>query len=568
MHQGSTEGDWRRGTPTVVRVVSHSAVWAAVLVPMIVLLAHGWIALGDFGSISIRAYQTLQLPPPLVGMLSTAGTVGHNIFDPGPLLFWLLAIPVRIDPAKGAFWGAAVLGGAVMSMAIEAVWSTRQWLGCALIGFCALDLLWLVPQVFETLLWNAYFPIPFLIATVALAWVVGRGAFGWWPVLVGVASIAAQTHLIFAMPCVALAVVAPVMALKFAGRPERFRWLVVGLVVGVACWLAPLLQNFDAQGNLTAILRGSGGKTEGVAFGLRIVAMTGAPSPLWLKQAPTNYFSAVGFINANRPLTGFIVLVLLVIIALAAWRKHHRSLSALAVMALVCSVSFAISFTIFPQKNSISLSYLIYGLWAVSVLLWTVVVWGIALLVPVVVHRFTRAEPSESSRDGLARRRVVAAGAAAVVAVLLVAFAAIWPFRDISQTDPIYANERALYAAVRQTAKGIEHTVPPGPVVFAFHSQDGKGFPAYSSFLITEGVAWQLEADGWRPGLFGFVAIYTGLTPSVRAASVIVTFRGLRPVSFTRKPCTWVMPGCLSPKAKPPASTIGSTPPGGAAAAG
>ncbi len=136
----SIEAGSGRGLPTVTRIVSHGAVWTAVLVPMFVVLTHGWTAGGDFASISIRAFQTTELPPPLVGMLSTAGTVGHNIFDPGPLLFWMLAIPVRIDPAHGALWGAALLGGAAMSVAVEATWSTGRWLGCAIIGFCALDL--------------------------------------------------------------------------------------------------------------------------------------------------------------------------------------------------------------------------------------------------------------------------------------------------------------------------------------------------------------------------------------------------------------------------------------------
>ena len=202
MEQGGTKVESGRGLPTVIRVVSHGAVWIAVLVPMFVVLTHGWTAGGDFASISIRAFQTTELPPPLVGMLSSAGGVGHNIFDPGPLLFWMLAIPVRIDPAHGALWGAALLGGAVMSVAVEATWSTGRWLGCAIIGFCALDLVWLVPQVFETLTWNAYFPIPFLLATIVVAWIVCMGGYGWWPVLVATASVAAQTHLIFVLPCV------------------------------------------------------------------------------------------------------------------------------------------------------------------------------------------------------------------------------------------------------------------------------------------------------------------------------------------------------------------------------
>ena len=215
---------------------------------MFVVLTHGWTAGGDFASISIRAFQTTEHSPPLVGMLSTAGSVGHNISDPGPLLFWLLALPVRIDPAHGALWGGALLGGAAMSVAVEATWSTGRWLGCAIIGFCALDLVWLVPQVFETLMWNAYFPIPFLLATIVVAWVVCMGGYGWWPVLVATGSIAAQAHLIFVLPCVPLVVGAPIAALWVAGRPHRIRWFDIGLGVGVACWLAPLLQNLRRTG--------------------------------------------------------------------------------------------------------------------------------------------------------------------------------------------------------------------------------------------------------------------------------------------------------------------------------
>ncbi len=345
MEQGGIEAESGRALPTVTRILSHGAVWIAVLVPMFVVLTHGWTAGGDFAAISIRAFQNTGLQTPLVGMLSTAGSVGHNISDPGPALFRLLAIPVHIDPAHGALWGAALLGGAAMSVAVEATWSTGRWLGCAIIGFCALDLVWLVPQVFETLMWNAYFPIPFLLATIVVAWVVCMGGYGWWPVLVATASIAAQSHLFFVLPCVPLVIVAPIAALWVAGRPHRLRWLLIGIVVGVASWLAPLLQNLYAQGNLTAILRGSNGKTLGIAFGLRAVATAASPWPIWLKHEPSGYFGTLAFLHANRPLSGFIVLALLAVIALASWRGGHRSLTSLALVALICSIGFTVSLT-------------------------------------------------------------------------------------------------------------------------------------------------------------------------------------------------------------------------------
>ena len=510
---------------------------------MFVVLAHGWTAGGDFASISIRAFQSTLLQTPVVGMLSTAGSVGHNIFDPGPLLFRMLAIPVRIDPAHGALWGAALLGGAALSVAVEATWSTGRWLGCAIIGFCALDLVWLVPQVFETLMWNAYFPIPFLLATIVVAWVVCLGGYGWWPVLVATASIAAQSHLIFVLACVPLVIVAPIAARWVAGRPHGLRWFDVGIAVGFACWLAPLLQNLHAQGNLTAILRGSGGKTQGIAFGLRAVATAGSPWPIWLKHEPSGYFGTLAFVHANRPLAGFVVLALLAVIGVASWRSGHRSLTSLALVALVCSIGFTVALAIFPSKNTLNLGYLIYGLWVVGVLLWTVVGWAVALVIPVAVRRF-RSSSVLTPQRGFPWTNTL--GAVAIAAVLAVGFAAAPPYLTGSANATSTAEE-AQFTTIREASRAIERRIPPGPVVVAFHEERGKSLSGYGAGDISEGVAWQLEADGWRPGLFGVEAAYTGLTPSLGAATAIVGLNGMEVVSVVRKPCSWVTAGCLPP---------------------
>jgi hypothetical protein len=541
MEQGSTEAEWGRALPTVTRIVSHGAVWIAVLVPMFVVLTHEWTAGGDFAAISIRAFQATALQTPLVGMVSTAGSVGHNISDPGPLLFRLLAIPVHIDPAHGALWGAALLGGAAMSVAVEATWSTGRWLGCAIIGLCALDLVWLVPQVFETLMWNAYFPIPFLLVSIVVAWVVCMGGYGWWPVLVATASIAAQAHLFFVLPCVPLVIVAPIAARLVAGRPQRLRWLLIGIVVGVACWLAPLLQNLYAQGNLTAILRGSNGKTLGIVFGLRAVATAGSPWPIWLKHEPSGYFGTLAFLHANPPLAGFIVLALLAVIAIASWRGGHRSLTSLALVALICSIGFTAGLAIFPGKNSLSLDYLIYGLWVLGVLLWTVVGWAVALVIPVAVRRFSSSTVFTPQR-GYPWMNTV--GVVAVTALLTVGFAAVWPYRS-GRASTTSTTEEARYATIREASRAIERRIPRGPVVVAFHEERGKTLSGYDAGDIAEGVAWQLEADGWQPGLFGIQAAYTGLTPTLNAATAIVGLNGLRVVSVVHKPCSWVTAGCL-----------------------
>ena len=86
--------------PLAVRISSHVAVWISVLLALEVELSRNWRPVGDNAAIASRAYQTFTAHPPLVGLLSTAGSRGHTVYDPGPLLFWLLSVPVRIIPYR------------------------------------------------------------------------------------------------------------------------------------------------------------------------------------------------------------------------------------------------------------------------------------------------------------------------------------------------------------------------------------------------------------------------------------------------------------------------------------
>jgi hypothetical protein len=57
--------------------------------------------------IAIRSWAVFSSRPPVAGEFSQAsGCAGHVAFHPGPLLYWMLAVPVRIDPAHGMLWGA------------------------------------------------------------------------------------------------------------------------------------------------------------------------------------------------------------------------------------------------------------------------------------------------------------------------------------------------------------------------------------------------------------------------------------------------------------------------------
>lgn len=74
----------------------------------------------DGGAIALRAWDVLTPYGPLVGQ---ATQLCNGAFDPGPLQYWLLAIPVHLDPREGVVWGAALWCMVACSLAIEAAWS-------------------------------------------------------------------------------------------------------------------------------------------------------------------------------------------------------------------------------------------------------------------------------------------------------------------------------------------------------------------------------------------------------------------------------------------------------------
>src|SRR5580704_13191079 len=104
---------------TLLRVVAHLAAWLPFVTGAVRLARDGWRPAGDNAAIALRSWNSLTAHGPLVGQ---ATRLAHGVFDPGPLEYWLLAIPVHISPAHGILWGATICCMAACSVAIEAAW--------------------------------------------------------------------------------------------------------------------------------------------------------------------------------------------------------------------------------------------------------------------------------------------------------------------------------------------------------------------------------------------------------------------------------------------------------------
>jgi hypothetical protein len=515
-----------------VRFSSHVAVWACALVPALLVLVRGWRPLGDYAAIELRAYRTLSLHPPLVGMFSTAGWgVGRRVFDPGPLSFWMLAAPVRIDPSHGLIWGSVLLWGLVLSLAIEAMWSSGYWIGCALIALGVIDLLWLAPSVLENLAWNAYLPLPFLFAAMVTAFVVARGGFGWWPVLVFTASVAAQTHLLYLLPSVGLVLIAPILGLK-AGRPKRFRWLATGLGVAVLCWIAPLIQGLGANSNVTALARGTGGiPTLGFGFGFRLLGDSAGAVPIWLHHAPTRFYPEMAFAFSHQPAYGIVALSIIISVTAFAAFTGRRGLFAAGAVTVVTTSAFLVSFAMIPTANLIVVGYLLAAVWVEGFLIWILVIWCLLSVSRSLTATVTQRRNSGlrgSSLPGGVPPNWATTPAVAGCGAALIALMAGGSSVAIASTVPANANFGTNWspqeaAEVASIVSVVEHNTAPGDVNVTL---DDVVTDRLRSIAIGEGVGLQLFLDGWHPGLRGIDPALTSLPPIPHSVDVLIRING------------------------------------------
>lgn len=524
------ESDRLRPIAAAVRLLSHLAVWVCVLVPTVLVLVRGWSPIGDYAAIEVRTHNVFSLHPPLVGMYSTASVLGHTVFDPGPAMFWLLAIPVRLDPSHGLVWGAALLWGLALSLAIEALWRSGQWLGCALVALVVIDLVLAAPFVLENAAWNAYFPLPFFVLALVTAYRTANGAFGWWPVLVVAASVAAQAHLLYVTPSLALVLVAPAVGLLNHGWPGRWRWIVVGTGAGLLCWIAPLIQ----ASNLAALLRGTGKPLLGFGFGLRLLGLAAGPSPAFLRQAPNGFFPDVAFAYSRPTAYGIAVVAVLVAVCVYAGLTRRRGLFALGCVALTSSLGVAGAFAIIPAASTNVVGYLLPVLWIIGPLVWITAAWCLAaLLWPLVL----------AVRPALARRATTVAQGGPVpiaVGVGVLALSAICGLVALAmvQVGAASADFGSDWSAVQAhqvatVTSLVEHHVAKGPVNLIIAA---PGTDATTTIATFEGIGAKLQADGWDPGLLGLSTAYSALPPQHRAARVMFVLRGAEVTRFGARP--------------------------------
>jgi CDP-diglyceride synthetase len=342
----------------------------------------GYEVIGDNALIELRGRDVLTSHHPWLGTWSSASiSSGIDVNHPGPLLFDLVAMPVRI------LGGAAGIAVAIAVLQIVMVWlvgwvTSRTGGATAAVVAQTITAL-LVWTLGSELLYDPWQPnvlvLPFWLF-MCLVWAVTADVVAMLPLAVGVGTFVMQTHLgyLFIVP-ILLAFAMTMVLVRRRGRgPDRFedlrRPLFLSLGVAALLWAQPVWEQFfgPGRGNISrVVVAGTVGgddfvpvesSSTGVSTGLRVLGSVLALPPWWGRpgfdssippstwvDGPTGrVLDAPGLRTLGPSLIG---LVILVIVVALAWRRVRRVGSSeieagfhvLAVVAVIATVTVIIT---------------------------------------------------------------------------------------------------------------------------------------------------------------------------------------------------------------------------------
>ena len=256
-------------TPTLRRaywVVLGLVVLSVVACGVRALLV-GWVPTGDDSFIALRARDVFSAHPPLLSTASSGGAssgVAYNHL--GAAAIWVLAPFVAVLGASGVALGAAVLNGLCLAgVGWLSAKAARPALAAGVLAAMA-GVAWSMGVVALADPWNPNQSTLLFALLLVGAWSVWNGVAAGVPLGLVAGAVAAQTHLSFVPPSVAVSVlllVGAVVRWRGSESPDRRRWTwSAGLGVGLALVaVSPVLLEqvlHGSDGNLVRVLRGSG----------------------------------------------------------------------------------------------------------------------------------------------------------------------------------------------------------------------------------------------------------------------------------------------------------------------
>ena len=261
---------------------------------------------------------------------SLTGTRRHH--SPGPLLYWVLAVPAHLSPSALVTMGGVSAACAVAAAAI-AYRRGGQLLMLATVLALALTFRGSLPVEVPYDVWNTWAGMLCLVLSFFLAWSVGCGEVRLLPLLVAAGSYVVQCSLSYVAPvllCASIGVVGLAAGRRGWSRAERLRvrrWSGIAVLVGVVGWSAPVRQEArERPGNLelTYRLATEDHPTAGLRVGWNNLTRAVGVPPLWTEAAPSfEERLAVGTPGGTvRDVMTISILLALIGLIGCAWRRR------------------------------------------------------------------------------------------------------------------------------------------------------------------------------------------------------------------------------------------------------
>jgi hypothetical protein len=522
----------------VIRAAVHVVCW----IPFITAAANSWRgpwrAIGDGARSALVSWDTLGGTIPLVGQ---PNELPHTPHDLGPLQFWLLTIPVHVDPARGVFWGAALLVMLAASLTVEAGYSVRGEIGGLLAAGVVIALVLWYPSFAAYPFDNPNYGTMFFVAALFACLAVLSGHRKWWPVLVVTASITAQAYLTFAAASVVLVLIALGTGLADEFRAKgRYSWLIAGLIAGAACWIAPLDQQFTSpagQGNMSLLLHQSGGRHVGVTFAMKVLSSLAGPSPLWWKPN-FNLLPHLYQVLSSKSATSGLVLLAITAASLvvAHFWLRSRELVGLAVISLLVSVISVATLSRIPARSTVFGEVhrppdvpLIYILFVAVVIAWlTAICVTVAAVLKLISDRRGRAGATgERAPEGhqRARQYMIPMPVRVTAALLVVTTVLLNAAQQVTDYTGAGTNPLRVSAALAT----IERSSPSQSAIALSVSSTLRS----DRYQLLQGMCWALTGNGYRPDTYQ--AATKGSRRIGSLPEVVLLIRGDRMTVTTRR---------------------------------
>jgi hypothetical protein len=278
--------------------VSLAAALAPVVVAAVRALLGGWVPVGEPALVAVRARDVLAGSSgggvPLVGpWADTSAQLGVDVYHPGPLLYDVLAVPVRVAGTPGLVVATAVIN----ALAIAGIFGVARRVAGSTVAALAMALVVVLCWVTgpATLVEPGYpgtVVLPFLLFLV-LTWAVLCGEAWYLPVAVAVGAFVGGTDLRVALFVPVLLAVGAVSVARDAwGLPVR-EWrrpaavLALAGIVAAMCVAQPVVAELrgDGGGNLVHLWEGATAHASTLDLGgsVRALARVVALPPWWVR---------------------------------------------------------------------------------------------------------------------------------------------------------------------------------------------------------------------------------------------------------------------------------------------